>query len=91
MKDVIEHKFKFHEDDRGQRFQDVYGDNMSESQINVTFINSTKHIVAWHKHNIQTDYWTVLKGLLKVSLNTYPIRIRECCRLNQEYITDIKL
>ena len=66
MKDVIEHKFKFHEDDRGQRFQDVYGDNMSESQINVTFINSTKHIVAWHKHNIQTDYWTVLKGLLKV-------------------------
>ena len=38
MKDVIEHKFKFHEDDRGQRFQDVYGDNMPGSQINVTFM-----------------------------------------------------
>ncbi len=70
MKDVIEHKFKFHEDDRGQRFQDVYGDNMPGSQINVTFINSTKHIVAWHKHNIQTDYWTVLKGSMKVGLAT---------------------
>ena len=53
-----------------KRFQDVYGDNMPGSQINVTFINSTKHIVAWHKHNIQTDYWTVLKGSLKVGLAT---------------------
>jgi len=70
MKDVIEHKFKFHEDDRGQRFQDVYGENMPGSQVNVTFINSTKHIVAWHKHNIQTDYWTVLRGSLKVGLAT---------------------
>ena len=68
LEDVKEHKIKFHEDDRAQRLQDVYKEAMPTSQINVSYINSTKHIVAWHKHDIQTDYWTVLKGSLKVGL-----------------------
>ena len=60
LEDVKEHKIKFHEDDRAQRLQDVYKEAMPTSQINVSYINSTKHIVAWHKHDIKNDYWTVL-------------------------------
>ena len=56
----------FHEDDRAQRLLDVF--EKIEGQINVSYVNSTKHIVAWHKHNIQTDYWICLKGSFKVGL-----------------------
>lgn len=61
---------QFHEDDRGQRLLDVFK-NIDKGQINITYVNSTKHIVAWHKHNIQTDYWLCLKGSFKVGLSTY--------------------
>ena len=44
----------FHEDDRAQRLIDVFDE--LEGQVNVSYVNSTKHIVAWHKHNLQTDY-----------------------------------
>ena len=57
---------KFHEDDRAQRLLNVY--THLDGQINISYINSVKHIVAWHKHNIQTDYWICLKGSLKVGL-----------------------
>ena len=56
----------FHEDDRAQRFLDVFKN--IDGQINVTYVNSTEHIVAWHKHKIQTDYWICLKGSFKVGL-----------------------
>jgi len=39
-----------------------------EGQIDVSYVKSTEHIVAWHKHNIQTDYWCCLKGSFKVGL-----------------------
>ena len=57
---------KFHEDDRAQRFLDVFKN--IDGQINVSYVNSTEHIVAWHKHKIQTDYWICLKGSFKVGL-----------------------
>jgi dTDP-4-dehydrorhamnose 3,5-epimerase-like enzyme len=56
----------FHEDDRAQRFLDVFKN--IDGQINVSYVNSTEHIVAWHKHKIQTDYWICLKGSFKVGL-----------------------
>ena len=59
----------FNEDDRAQRFIDVFED--LPGQVNVSFVHSTDHIVAWHKHNIQTDLWTCLKGSFKVGL-AYP-------------------
>lgn len=59
---------KYHEDDRAQRLLDVFDD--LEGQVNVSYVNSTKHIVAWHKHNLQTDYWVCLKGSFKVGLAT---------------------
>ena len=62
----------YHEDDRAQRLLDIFPiENFaSVGQINVSYINSTEHIVAWHKHNIQTDYWICLRGSLKVGLAT---------------------
>ena len=55
-------------DDRAQRLIDCF--NFLPGQVNVSYINSTEHIVAWHKHNIQTDYWICLRGSLKVGLAT---------------------
>ena len=41
-----------------------------KGQINISYINSTEHIVAWHKHEKQTDYWICLKGSIKVGWAT---------------------
>lgn len=59
---------KFNEDDRAQRLLDVFPS--VNGQVNVSYVNSTEHIVAWHKHNIQKDYWICLKGSFKVGLAT---------------------
>jgi len=56
----------FNEDDRAQRLLDVF--ETINGQINVSYVNSTEHIVAWHKHHIQTDYWICIKGSFKVGL-----------------------
>ena len=56
----------FHEDDRAQRLLDVFKN--INGQINISYVNSTEHIVAWHKHYIQTDYWICLKWSFKVGL-----------------------
>ena len=60
---------QYHEDDRAQRLLNVY--NSIDGQINISYVNSTSHIVAWHKHHIQTDYWCCVKGSFKVGL-AYP-------------------
>ena len=38
----------YNEDDRAQRYLDVFKD-LGTGQINVSYVNSTKHVVAWHK------------------------------------------
>jgi dTDP-4-dehydrorhamnose 3,5-epimerase len=60
----------FNEDDRAQRLLNVFND-LNSGQINISYVNSTKHVVAWHKHNIQTDYWCCIKGSFKVGLATH--------------------
>ena len=57
---------QFHEDDCAQRLFDVFP--KVNGQINISHVNSTSHIVAWHKHKIQTDYWFCVKGSFKVGL-----------------------
>lgn len=57
---------RFHEDDRAQRLIDLFP--TKEGQINVSYVNSTEHIVAWHGHHKQIDYWCCLKGSFKVGL-----------------------
>ena len=59
---------KYNEDDRAQRLIDIF--ESLEGQVNLSYINSTHHIVAWHKHNLQTDYWICIKGSIKVGLAT---------------------
>ena len=74
----------YHEDDRAQRLFDVF--DVLEGQINVSYVNSTEHIVAWHKHNIQSDHWTCLRGSFKVGMaipkkdGTYEVKF--------EYLSD---
>ena len=57
---------QYHEDDRAQRLLNIF--DIPSGQINVSFVSSTEHIVAWHRHEVQTDYWTCLKGAFKVGL-----------------------
>jgi len=57
---------QYHEDDRAQRLLNIF--DIPGGQINVSHVNSTEHVVAWHKHNIQTDFWICLKGAFKVGL-----------------------
>jgi len=61
---------QYNEDDRAQRCLDIFKE-LGPGQINVSYVNSTKHIVALHKHNIQTDYWFCVKGSFKVGLATH--------------------
>ena len=68
----------FHEDDRAQRLFVIFPE--VNGQINISHVNSTDHVVAWHKHKIQTDYWFCVKGSFKVGLaepqddGTYRVR-----------------
>ena len=59
----------YNENDRAQRYLAVF-ENLGPGQINISTVYSTNHIVAWHKHNIQTDYWVCVKGSFKVGLAT---------------------
>ena len=59
-------EIQYNEDDRAQRCLDVFPS--IDGQINISYVNSTKHVVAWHKHDIQTDYWFCVKGSFKVGL-----------------------
>lgn len=80
---------QFHEDDRAQRLLDVFPE--INGQINVSYVNSTEHVVAWHRHKMQTDFWTCLKGSFKVGL-AEPVGIdgqgREIIRVRWEYLSD---
>ena len=64
------HNIHFNEDDRAQRCLDIFN-NLGPGQINISYVNSTNHVVAWHKHNIQTDYWFCIKGSFKIGLATH--------------------
>jgi len=57
---------QYNEDDRAQRCLNVF-DSLN-GQINISYVNSTSHVVAWHRHKIQTDFWFCVKGSFKVGL-----------------------
>jgi len=59
----------FNEDDRAQRYFLEF--EKMKGQINISKVNSTSHVVAWHKHEKQTDFWFCVKGSFKVGLR-YP-------------------
>jgi dTDP-4-dehydrorhamnose 3,5-epimerase len=72
---------KFNEDDRAQRLLDIFPNILG--QVNVSYVNSTGHIVAWHMHKKQTDFWTCLKGSFKVGLAIPPDY-----KVTWEYLSD---
>ena len=77
----------YNEDDRAQRLFDVF--DVLDGQINVSYVNSTDHIVAWHKHNIQSDYWTCLKGSFKVGIaKPIPQGNQDECIVEWHYLSD---
>lgn len=79
----------FNEDDRAQRLLDIFPH--IDGQINISYVNSTDHIVAWHKHNIQTDYWICLKGSFKVGLASkadLPQEAGDVYSVKWEYLSD---
>jgi len=55
----------YNEDDRAQRLLDCFP--ILPGQVNISYAEPG-HIVAWHKHNVQTDYWICLQGAFKVGL-----------------------
>jgi len=60
------------DDDRGRRACDVFGFTGDESlnmggDINITWAYPGR-VVAWHRHQKQSDHWFVIKGFLKVGL-----------------------
>jgi len=63
---AVEIKVDYHEDDRAQRVLNLF--DLKDGQINISHVNSTSHVVAWHVHEIQTDYWFCAKGSFKVGL-----------------------
>jgi len=63
---AVEIKVDYHEDDRAQRVLNLF--DLKDGQINISHVNSTSHVVAWHVHEIQTDYWFCPKGSFKVGL-----------------------
>jgi len=71
---------KFNEDDRAQRLLNVFP--VINGQLNISYVNSTEHIVAWHRHRIQTDYWICLKGAFKVGIAD------ELGNVTWEYLSD---
>ena len=57
---------RVYDDDRPRRTNDVFGP-ATPGDINISFAYPGR-IVAWHRHQKQTDHWHVIKGFLKVGL-----------------------
>src|SRR3990172_6376073 len=60
------------DDDRARRACDVFGFTGDDKvqmagDINISWAYPNR-VVAWHRHQKQTDHWFVIKGFLKVGL-----------------------
>ena len=63
---------RLYDDDRARRACDVFGFTGDDKvqmagDINITLAYPGR-VVAWHRHQKQTDHWFVIKGNLKVGL-----------------------
>ena len=63
---------RLYDDDRARRACDVFGFTGDDKvqmagDINITWAYPGR-VVAWHRHQKQTDHWFVIKGYLKVGL-----------------------
>ncbi len=72
VEDAIVSVPRLYDDDRARRACDVFGFTGDEKvqmagDINITWAYPGR-VVAWHRHQKQTDHWFVIKGNLKVGL-----------------------
>lgn len=81
MKD--NYNLKYNEDDRAQRYFLEFPE--MKGQINISRVNSTSHVVAWHRHKKQTDYWFCVKGSFKVGLAEV---VDDKTSIRWEYLSD---
>ncbi len=63
---------RLYDDDRARRACDVFGFTGDDKvkmagDVNITWAYPGR-VVAWHRHQLQTDHWFVIKGYLKVGL-----------------------
>ena len=66
---VKKHPLRFHEDDRGVRYCDIFP--VERGDVNVTIVYPGS-ISAWHRHQHQDDYQLCIKGSLKFGLCDKP-------------------
>ncbi|MBI4323009.1 MAG: cupin domain-containing protein [Candidatus Omnitrophica bacterium] len=66
---IRRHPLRFHEDDRGVRYCDVFP--IPQGDINVVVIYPGA-MSAWHRHQQQDDYQLCIKGALKFGLCDKP-------------------
>lgn len=62
---------RFHQDDRGIRYCDVFPDIESGGDINITKVYPGT-VALWHRHRKQADYQFVIKGSLKIGICNLP-------------------
>ena len=66
----MEHGGRFHMDDRGIRYCDIFPE-IEKGDINVSIIEPGAAAL-WHRHKKQDDYQIVIKGSLKVGVCNAP-------------------
>jgi len=66
---ITKHPLRFHEDDRGVRYCDVFP--IERGDINA-FLVYPGAISAWHRHKEQDDYQLCIKGSLKFGVCDKP-------------------
>lgn len=73
MSDLIvkRHALRFHEDDRGVRYCDIFP--VKNGDVNVTVVYPGS-IAAWHRHQYQDDFQLCIKGSLKFGLCDKPAK-----------------
>ncbi len=71
MADILikRHPLRFHEDDRGIRYCDIFP--VPQGDVNATVVYPGA-LSAWHRHHFQDDYQICLHGALKFGLCDMP-------------------
>ncbi len=66
---VKRHPLRFHEDDRGVRYCDIFP--VEKGDVNATLVYPGA-LSAWHRHQYQDDYQICIQGSLKFGLCDKP-------------------
>ena len=66
---IQRHPLRFHEDDRGVRYNDIFP--VEKGDVNATIVYPGA-LSAWHRHQLQDDYQICIRGALKFGLCNAP-------------------